>query len=253
MRLILISFIIGLLGTAGCGTLIPKRVEFFQDKVHTYPEPKAREKEVQREAASRAAKVSLETLVSATAENASTNVTAPAAEAVVLTEALSRSLGPPASPATDSSVALAARLDAAVAKMNSRLDAFKKDVNENAGKKIEGTGLFSVPYFVWLGIVFVIVFVGLLFLGVLWTVVKMYALSNPPLQFGVNTVKAGTELFKRATAEVLKGGENFKNRVAQELSDPVLVEKVKEMFRIEHERAQSVDTQELVKAVTRKE
>lgn len=238
---------------SGCGTLFPKRVEFFQDKVKTFPEPREKEKEIQRQTAARAAEVSLETLISAVGENASTNVTAPAKDAAVLSGAVARSLGPPEKKSEDKADVLAARLDASIAKLNSRLDDFKKDVNENAGKKIEGTGLFSVPYFVWIGLVLVMVFIGFIILAVLWSVFKIYATSNPPLQIGVSAVQAGAGFLKKAVSEIAKGGEAFKQRLETEVNDPAVTKKVLELFRIEHERKQSAEVQSLVKALTRGE
>ena len=95
----------------GCGTLIPKKVEFFQDKVEAFPEAKSREKEVQKETAARAAQASLDTLISAVDERASTNVVNPAKDAVVLSGAVARSLGPPETPSTDKADELSAKLD----------------------------------------------------------------------------------------------------------------------------------------------
>jgi hypothetical protein len=237
---------------AGCGTLIPKRVEFFQDKVKTFPEQKAKETETQREAAKMASEKATETLVAAVSAGASTKVTEPAKDTMILTESVSRSLGPPQSPSVDPAAVLALKLDAAVAKLNTRIDDFKKDSNENAGKKIEGTGLFSVPYFIWIGMVLVFVFIGFILLAVLWSFIKMYALSNPPLQLGMNAVKAGSGFLKKALVEVTKGGEEFKDRVLAEVKDPEIQAQIKKMFKIEHERAQSSDTKAFVKQLTSK-
>lgn len=247
-----LAIILAALMFVGCGTLIPKRVEFFQDKVQTFPEQKAKEKEVQREAARMASEKATETLVEAVKDGAGTNVVNPAKDTMILTESVSRSLGPPASPSSDTASVLSAKLDAAVAKLNARLDDFKRDSNENAGKKIEGTGMFSVPYFVWLGIVMVLGFIGLIVLAVLWSFVKMYALGNPPLQLGVSAIQAGSGFLKKAITEVTKGGEQFKSKILAEVEDKALQEKIKEMFKVEHERAQSADTQKLVKALTSK-
>lgn len=231
----------------GCGTLIPKKVEFFQDKVKAVPEATAKEKEIQRQAAAKAAEKAQDTLVTAIKENCSTNVVVPAQETAVLTDAVSDSLGPPAKPSTDSSAALAAKLEATLAKLSARLEDFKKQNDENAGKKIEGTGLFQIPYFVWLAICGVIFFVGLIFLSVLWTAVKMYSISNPPVAVGVSAIQAGSKFFKKGFSQVLAGGEKFKEAIEKEL--PEVKEKVLGIFRREHMQAQDKDVQDVVKGL----
>lgn len=245
--------LVAALSTTGCSTLLPKKVEFFQDKVEAFPEAKSKEKEVQKQTAARAAQASLDTLISAVGEKSSTNVIAPAKDAAALSGAVARSLGPPETQSTEAADALAAKLDKVIARLDARIDSFKQDVNENVGKKIEGTGLFSIPYFVWIGLVFVLVFIGLIILAVLWTAFKIYASTNPPLQIGVSAIQAGAGFLKKALAEVTKGGENFKTELEKQISDPALVNKVLELFRVEHERAQSTDVQSVVKALTRGE
>jgi hypothetical protein len=238
----------------GCGTLIPKKVELFQDKVAAVPEPKPREVEVQRQTALRAHEKAREALDAAYDTQASISVVVPVQEVERLTDAVSVSLGPPLkpAPASVSSDALATELRTAVAKLNQRMDEFKLDNNANAGKKIEGTGLFQVPYFVWLGGFLLLAFVGVIVLGVLWTFVKMFAMTNPPTQLGVSAVQLGTGFVKRALSEVAKGGEEFKKRLSKTVTDPVLQEQIKEMFREEHMKAQSRDTQDLLGRMTEK-
>lgn len=240
--------------TAGCGTLIPKRVELFQDKVATFPEAKPKEMEVQRQAAQRAHEKAREALDAAFDTQASPSVIVPVQEVEVLTDAVSESLGPPLkpAPATTSSESLATELRTAIAKLNQRLDDFQKANDANAGKKIEGTGLFQIPYFVWLGGVLLLVFIGVIVLGVLWTFLKMFAMTNPPAQLGVQAVQLGTGFVKRALSEVAAGGEQFKANLTKVVSDPSLQAKISELFRDEHLKAQSKDTQLLLQAMTEK-
>lgn len=254
LKKLLPFFIAGLLMISGCG-LIPKKVELFQDKVAKFPEPKASEKEIQRQTAQRAHDRAGETVKAAIATQADAAVIVPAVEAEVLTDAVSDSLGSPLHPASPdkTSEALATELRTAIAKLNSRIDNFKTDNNENAGKKIEGTGLFQVPYFVWLGGALVLAFIGVIVLGVLWTFLKMYAMSNPPVQLGVGAVQMGSNFLKRALSEVTAGGEKFKEELLKKVEDPALQDRVKELFRTEHLKAQSQDTQDLLKLMTQKE
>jgi len=240
---------------AGCGTLIPKRVEFGQDKVRAFPEAKRGETEIQKQVARRAAESAQEVLQNALIVDAPPNVVEPAKDAAILTEVVSESIGAPSksAPGDATAKALAQELRAAMAKFDQRLDEFKRGNNENAGKKIEGTGFLQIPYFVWLFVVAAMGFVGLIILAILWTAVKMFAMGNPPLQLATGAVQAGAGFFKRALGEVVSGGEEFKKSVMKKVKDPALQEEIKELFKVEHKQAQSKDTQQLVSAMTFRE
>lgn len=246
--LVLLLFVLLLL--PGCGTLFPKPVEFGQDKVEAFPTQRASERETQRQTALRAKEDAEKTLRAALSEASSPAVVEPATSVARLTDSLSLSLGPPKYPATVPSDELARKLDLAVAKLNARIDEFHIDNDENKGKKIEGTGWLSIPYFVWIGGVAVVVFIGLIILGVAWTALKAYALSNPPLALGLNAVQLGSKGAKSLVAQLLQGGEKFKERLSKEVTDPVLQEKIRQLFRDEHERAQSPETQQIIKRLT---
>lgn len=232
--------------------LVPKKVEFFQDKVKAVPEQTAREQETQRQAAHRTYEKSQQALSSALVEGCSTNVVMPASETVVLAKAVSTSVGPPLAPSTLPSKELAAKLDTAGAALDRRLEAFKEDNNENTGKKIEGTGLFSVPYLVVLGAALLGIFVIIIFVGLAWTAVKLYALSNPPLALGLKAVQTSASFAKQALSEVLKGGEEFKKAVKTVVADPALQQQVLDLFRVNQERAQAPTTQDVIKELTTK-
>ena len=240
---------------AGCSTLFPKAVELGQDKVKAFPEPKAAERETQRQAARMAADAAEETLIEAVKAEAPESVLEPAADAAVLTEAVAESVGPPMKPAPVDVEArqMAAELRTALSKLDARIEDFRKDNNENAGKKIEGTGFLQIPYFMYVALVGAALFVGLIVIGVLWSFVKMYALSNPPVQLGVNAVQMGAGFLKRALSETVKGGEKFKEDVRRHVKDPATIAAVKEAFRTAHEKVQSADTQALIQELTRKE
>lgn len=245
-----LALLLSLTLLTGClGTLVPKKVEFLQDKVALVPEPTSREKELQKQVAQRAHEKAQETYVAALTNHCVPQVVSPAADTVILTESVSRSVGPPVSPASVTKPArdLAAELDTAIAKLDRRLDEFKEDNNHNAGKKIEGTGLFQIPYFVWLLICAALAFLALLFIGFLWTAVKLYSLSNPPVALGLNAIQTGAGFAKRALSEVIKGGQEFKQAVQDRFDDPETQAEILELFRLHQERSQSVDTQNLIK------
>lgn len=237
-----------LVGLTGCGTLIPKRVEFGQDKVRAVPGPTDREKETQRRAAALAAEKARETREAALTNNSPPAVTVPAQAAEALTAAVSESLGPPKhNPTGDDPQALAAELRATIAKLNSRLEAFRDKNDENIGKKIEGTGFLQVPYFVWLLMLVVAGFVGLILLGIGWSFLKMFAMSNPPVALGVNAVQMGGKLTARAVSQLIKGGEEFKDALGGIVSDPELLKKVRGLFTTSHRGAQDEQLQDVVK------
>jgi hypothetical protein len=235
----------------GCGTLIPKRVELFQDKVKEMPVARASEREVQRQAAQRAAQASASVLLAVVTDGAGTNIVQPAGDAAKLSDSVSRSLGPPLKPSSEAAPDLSRRLDTTIAKLNDRMDSFRDKNDENAGKKIESTGMFQIPYFLWIGLVGVFLFIGLIVMGVLWSFLKMYALSNPPVALGVNAISAGGKFATKALSQLVKGGETFKDAVVKEVSDPALQAKVKELFRVHHQTAQDQDVQAVIKELTK--
>lgn len=230
---------------AGCSSLIPKPVEFFQDKVHKVPSQKSSERETQRQTAQRAAEKAREVLDAALIEDASTAVVTPAKEVEQLTGSVSRSLGPPVSPSSLTSEELSRKLDKAIAKLNQRLDEFKADNDENAGKKIEGTGAFSVPYFLWVAIVGGVIFVIFL---VLKTLVHVAAAGNPAIGMGLQAVQLGGRGAAALAKEVIHGGEIFKEKLAAEM--PELQEKIEALFNSAHKEAQSPASQDAVKKLT---
>lgn len=236
----------------GCGTLIPKRVEFGQDKVRAFPEPRAAEKETQREVARLAADKAQETLKAAITADSPASVVLPADETVTLTGAVAESVGAPLSalPIDTEAREAAADLRRAVAKLNKRMDEFKEDNNENTGKKIEGTGWLSVPYFLWIALVGVFLFAGLIVAGVVWHMVKMYATVNPPLQLGVGAVQMGAGFAKKALSQLAAGGEAFKTALEKEVSDPALLNRIKDIFRTAHQTEQDGDVQAVVRQIT---
>ena len=238
--------------SGGC-SLIPKPVEFGQDKVEKLPVAKPSERETQRQAAHRLAQKTDEALKAAIDEGSSTKVIEPATDSAVLARAIKTSVGPPTKPASDTltSEELALRVERAIAKLNERVEGFRRDNDENAGKKIEGTGFLQIPYFAWLLIVAGAGFVGLLVLSVLWTIFKMYAASNPPVALGLKAVSMGGKATASLVSQLIKGGETFKDMVDKTVQDPTLKEKVLEMFKTAHMTEQSPEHQEVVKELTK--
>lgn len=249
--LILVLFAASLL--SGCGSLAPGRKEFFQDKVERVPEATSRERETEKQTVDLLRRRTQQTVVAAVLEKASPAVTEPAKDAAILADAVAVSVGPPKSALPDDSKTseVANKLLAAVAKLDSRMESFREDVRSNEGRKIEGSGLFSVPYFVWLGVVLVMVFIGFILLAIGWMALKAFAISNPPLALATGAVSLGAKFAKNGFAQLLKGGETFKDAVSKKIEDPAVAAKVLELFRTHQMQAQSPEVQDAIKELTK--
>jgi hypothetical protein len=229
----------------GCGTLIPKQVEFFQKKVQAFPEKTEKQKETERQAADLAADRAYATVLAAALEHSSPAVTEPAQDTKVLTEAVSQSLGPPISKYEGPVTNLAAKVESNQAKYNEKVTDFARQDNKLEGKKVEGTGLIRIPYFVYIGGIALVIFIA-------WSVLKLYGSINPAVGVGVNSVgRIASSVLARSYQEIVAGGEAFKDYVEKsELSKEVQT-KVLDLFSRAHKENQSPDTQTTVQTLTR--
>jgi hypothetical protein len=238
------------LSLTGCGTLIPKRVELFQDKVKEFPEHAEYAKELQRQLVQRLQARSTQTVQAALLSNAGPNVLVPAKEVQELARAEAAFVGPPEKRAseTTSSGLLARKLETSVARFNQDIEDFRVNNNENAGKKIEGTGLIRVPYLLWIGgiaaLLFVAYFVGKIMLSIA-------AVAHPGAALGLNVVNAASGVVTKGFSQLVKGGENFKDWIADEIQDVGLRQKILDAFRVKHEQAQDDEVQNTVRAITK--
>lgn len=228
----------------GCG-IIPKPVEFFQKKVRHFPEQSRKHSEAERQAAALAAKKAREAEKRA-AEDGSRAVL-PAGEAAALSESLLRSLGPPRNPWEDEVMKLVERLDRQNAVLRQEIEKFKRQNESLAGKKVEGSGAFQVPYLLWVGILVGIVL--LLYVGLRF-VLQIVAMSNPPVAVGLKAAQLGGRAMSKAFSEVIRGGEAFKDAVLKS-SRSLSGEEIKELFRQHQLMAQSTDTQDVIRSLTR--
>ena len=239
----------------GC-SLIPHKVEFFQDKVKKVPELTSSQREVEKRAALAAKFKAAETLTAAIGESASTNVILPATDAAKLTDVVSEMVGPPARPSTASTDKLVQEVRAALAKQDSKLESFKRENNENAGKKIEGTGLLQIPYFVYVGLIALVILVAWHLLHTVLTGLQVAGVANPALGVagGVGSALMGgvESVFSKGFSQVVKGGEKFKSWVGAEVEDPALRKKILDAFASAHKEAQDETVQTAVKLVTSK-
>jgi hypothetical protein len=116
------------------------------------------------------------------------------------------------------------------------------------GKKIEGTGLIRIPYFLWVGLI-------LLFLFLLWTALRIVGAIYPVVGLGVSGLSAagrvGSATVKRALEQVVKGGEAFKEAVDRADLDDKAKTVVLDLLRRHQMVSQDTDIQELVRKMTR--
>lgn len=231
------------------GCLMPKQVEFGQDKVRAFPVAKAKETEVQRQTAQRAARKAEETFHAAIQTQAAAEVVKPAAETAVLTDAVTTSLGPPLAPAPDtiSSVQLAQKLDAAVARLETRIDSFRAANDQNIGKAVEGTGSFQIGYFTQFAIIGALLFFG-------WIAIKVMGIFNPTIAVGSRVLSGGahavSKVVSKGFSEVIEGGEEFKKQLVAKFDTLKTPEDIKELFRTTQQTKQSRDVQDLIRNLT---
>ena len=241
----LIALLASLLLT-GC-SLIPKKVEFFQDKVHRFPTPSAKQVELQRETAQKAADSAAQTLHSALVEGATTNVVASATDTEKLTVAVAESVGAPEKTSGKTTDALIESLRAQLAKTDGKIDAFAKANDENAGKKIENSGLVQVPYIAWSGGILIALLAGWY---ILRTVASAASAANPGAAVAVGAMNVAGAVVSKGFQQVVKGGENFKGWIEQEIADSSLKQRILSAFAAAHKTAQDADVKSLVNHVT---
>lgn len=235
----------------GCGTLIPKKVEFFQDKVKAVPVVTEAAKEHQRQAAQFEAKKVEEAKLAAVAIGAPDEVTKPLTDASTVADALTDVLGPADDPWWLSTTApekvapkYAAELKHDQAKLNERVADYAKDVQKDVGKKIEGTGLVQVGYFTYIGII-----IGLVLLA--YFALKIYGSINPAVGLGVNTAGSiASSVLSKGFSELVAGGEQFKDYVENSPLTAEVKNYVIDLFTRAHTSNQSADVQTVVDKLT---
>jgi uncharacterized protein with PIN domain len=217
--------------------------------VHKVPAATQRQKELQREAAQKANEKAADTLHAALAEGSSTNILAPAVETEKLTAVVAESVGAPAKPTANLETdKLVNSLRAQIAKLEKKVDTFAEDNNQNAGKKIEGTGLISVPYFLYAGGVVLVLFI---FWHLAKTALTVASAANPGAAVGVGAMNVAGTLAGKGLTQVISGGKEFLAWVGKEL-DPVIAAKVTDAFGAAQNGAQDTDVQAVVKTVAKK-
>ncbi len=234
--------LLGLVVLTGC-SIIPKPVEFFQKKVHAFPDATPKQVELEKETAQRATESAQATLQTAVAEDASTNLVAKAQDTAVLTAAVATSLGPPVSPSTAPAPVLAQKLTVQVAKHDKAVDKFAEANEKLEGKKVEGTGALSVPYLVYVGLIGLVIVAG-------WHIAKLAlqaaSVANPGALVGVAGMNVAGSVLSKGFHQLVVGGQAFKGWVEKEVEDPTLKQKILDAFVVAQKQAQDTDVKSVV-------
>ncbi len=245
MRTWLTSLVVSLLalGLSGCSLLSPGKKEFFQKTVPTFPE-RVEIVEKQKQAAQLIVSKVNQAYDAGLASETTNSVMQPLHEARDVAQPLATSLGAPEKPYKGGTTNFVTQFYKLEAKYDAALEKLADKLGEFDGKKIEGTGLIQMGYFTWL-----LVLVGIV--ALLWFVLKMVAIFNPPVAVGMSVASAGANLLRRGFGEVIEAGEAFKNAVKAKIDSPEVQQKVLELFRNEQEKRQSRDVQHVIKQLTK--
>lgn len=243
-NVLLTGLIVGLL--TGCSVLSPGKKEFFQKKVPAFPE-KTKVEEKQKQAATFVAeKVNL-AYEEGLKSNTTNTVMEPLHEAQIVATPLAEAIGAPQKPyrgpatnLVDDLHQLESRYAASLKKLEDKLDSLE-------GKSIEGTGLIQIGYF---SFIFFLVILLVILVGVLWVVLKIVGIFNPPVALGASAISAGAGLLRRGFGEVIEAGEKFKDMVKEKVEDPETQQHILELFRQAHLESQSRDVQTVIKHLT---
>lgn len=248
--LIYLALLIAILFFSGC-QLVPKTVEFFQDKVKPVPIKTEKAKEFERQAAKY-----LEEKINTAHEEAvradvTNSVVEPLTDAKIVASPLSESLGPPITPWSSTSTNLALQIEKTLAKFNTQLEKYREIVKPNEGKAIEGTGLLQIPYFVWL----TVVIGGFFFLYILIkSVLQALMISSGagiPLSIGLKSISGiASKNIKQGFVQVVQGLERTKEFIKQSSQSTFTKEEVLELIRNEQMKSQNVEIQKIIKELT---
>ncbi len=246
-NLFLIGFLCILLLGTGCG-LIPKAVEFGQKKVPTPPQKTEITHQEEKQAVSIINRDIREAIIASIKENASTNITNPLFDMRPLGESLSFSLGAPLNEYSGSSSNLATQINKNSAILDKKTDQFDKKLAPLEGKKIEGTGIIKIPYFLYLGVVLGGGF--LLYQGIK-IAINVYSGLNPAFGVGAGVVKGvSSKVISAGFGQVLNGVESLKNHLKTTEQTSFTSDEILKLIQEHQERKQSPEVQKLIKDAT---
>ncbi len=228
---------------SGCA-LIPKRVEFGQKKVQAVPDWSYEDKEHLRQAAQLEVTELKQAQYAAGIAKADASTIALIATASDISDAIADEVGPPKARWLKEPSVLIDELNHDHAVLNVKLAKYAATVQPEVGKKIEGTGWFSVSYFTYVGGV-------LMLIALAWGALKVYGTMNPAVGLGVNMVgKVASKVLSNGFSELVAGGEAFKQYVEASPLTADVKAYVKSLFVQAHTSNQSIDTQDIVDQLT---
>jgi hypothetical protein len=232
---------------SGCA-LWPAKVSYFEKKVKPVPALSPKAADHQRQAAQYVAIKTEQVEAAAIAEKSSPAVLVPAAEAKGAAAALTESLGPSEKPWLGDVTNLIQTLHKDQASLNEKVESYRQSIRSEIGKKIAGTGKFSIGYFtnlfLWIG-------GGVLLLFLIWAGVKAYGMFNPAVSLGTNLAGgiAGKAL-SAATSEIVGGGEKFLTSIENSPITADVKGWITGLFKTSQQMAQSPATSALVDKLT---
>ncbi|MDP3732984.1 MAG: hypothetical protein Q8Q91_00435 [Candidatus Daviesbacteria bacterium] len=235
---------------SGC-SLIPKSVEFFQKKVHAVPDKSFKNKETEKQAALYVNDKVNQARDEAIKLGVTNSVITPLTDAKIVIEPLVGSLGPPASRWLGNSTNLAAKLIKNESGLDKKVDDYKEDTKKLEGKKVEGSGLFQIPYFVWLGVVFVFLFVVYVVGRSAIQALMISSGAGIPVSMGLKTITGiAGKTAKTAFSQIVHGVELTKDYIKGSDKDTFTKEEILKIIRDEQQKAQNADVQKIVKELT---
>lgn len=227
---------------ASC-TLVPKQIEYFQDRIEAVPERSAEAEEGLRQAAQLAANKAVETERAAIAAAAPLDVLSPARDTVALTDTVSDQIGPPLRPWKGEVERLLEHIDRLEARYQRDMNRYSEEVQELEGKVIEGTGMIRMGYFTHLFLILVLLLVG-------WIALRIVAATNAPLHAGLGVIHGGNKALGRAVLEIVEAGQDFKTAIEERFAhQPELAKAIIDEFNTTQRQSQSRDVQAAVKAI----
>jgi hypothetical protein len=242
----LLLLIVGLLLTSGCG-LMPRNVEYFQRKVEAVPAKPDAMVEVEKQGARLTADLVEAARIAAWAEAASTNVINPLSDAQLVSRAVSGSMGQPASRWQGEPEVLADKIDARSARLDAKVEDYRDAVQRDVGKKIEGTGLLKIPYFLNAALV-----VGIP-LVLFWMAKIALNIWNPAVGGVLGKVqRIGADTVRRGFGQVVLGVESFKAKLDELDLDDKAKAAIKGLLREKLVDNQDFDVQQVTRTLTQR-
>ena len=240
------------LALAGC-SLIPKAVEFGQKKVKPIPGKTASTVEAEKKAAEFVSEKVVEAREAALVTGASTNVLVPLKEAADASQGLLFSLGAPADRWQRSGEELATLLGRQANERDRAIDKLRQSLVPLAGKKIEGSGWFQIPWIVYvLGVVLgVIVVYKLVKIGI-----GIAGTFYPPIGAGESGLRAvgrvAAPIITKGFHQFVAGAESYKDAILKNGWEDKVKQEALALFRTHMMSKQDQDVQTVVKGMTLK-